>query len=209
MRAPYHADTPCRGAGIAADHNVVFQECFGQWSTELRGMCATLISVAAPRCATYEDLCAVPDTKVAELIDGELFVSPRPAAACVGGVGHWCGPIRRIRAAPRSQRASRRIVDPLRTRAALRQGRARARPSGVAPRTPARDAQHRRLHAGPGLGARSRLAINRSARSRAQDAGVRARRRAASLVGRPAPTHARSLSALSPELSWPDSLDSG
>jgi Uma2 family endonuclease len=33
----------------------------------------------AKRYATYEDLEAVPDTKVAELIDGDLFVSPRPA----------------------------------------------------------------------------------------------------------------------------------
>ena len=32
------------------------------------------------RRATYEDLIQVPDTKVAELIDGELFVSPRPAS---------------------------------------------------------------------------------------------------------------------------------
>lgn len=29
--------------------------------------------------ATYADLAAVPDTHVAELIDGELFVTPRPA----------------------------------------------------------------------------------------------------------------------------------
>jgi Uma2 family endonuclease len=34
----------------------------------------------ASRRATYEDLMQVPDTKVAELIDGELFVSPRPAS---------------------------------------------------------------------------------------------------------------------------------
>ena len=32
------------------------------------------------RYATYEDLEAVPDTKVAELIDGDLIVSPRPAS---------------------------------------------------------------------------------------------------------------------------------
>jgi Uma2 family endonuclease len=32
------------------------------------------------RRATYEDLMQVPETKVAELIDGELFVSPRPAS---------------------------------------------------------------------------------------------------------------------------------
>jgi Uma2 family endonuclease len=30
--------------------------------------------------ATYEDLLGVPDNKVAEIVDGELFVSPRPAA---------------------------------------------------------------------------------------------------------------------------------
>jgi Uma2 family endonuclease len=34
----------------------------------------------AKRRATYEDLCKVPDTMVAELIDGELIVSPRPAS---------------------------------------------------------------------------------------------------------------------------------
>ena len=31
------------------------------------------------RPATYEDLCNVPDHKVAEILDGELIVSPRPA----------------------------------------------------------------------------------------------------------------------------------
>jgi Uma2 family endonuclease len=34
---------------------------------------------APARRATYEDLVNVPDTMVAELIDGELFASPRPA----------------------------------------------------------------------------------------------------------------------------------
>ena len=34
---------------------------------------------AVSRPATYEDLCQVPDHKVAEIIDGELIVSPRPA----------------------------------------------------------------------------------------------------------------------------------
>jgi Uma2 family endonuclease len=33
----------------------------------------------ARRRATYDDLLAVPDTLVAEIIDGELFTSPRPA----------------------------------------------------------------------------------------------------------------------------------
>jgi Uma2 family endonuclease len=46
---------------------------------------------APKRRATYEDLMQVPDTKVAEIIDGELIVSPRPAtpharaASVIGG----------------------------------------------------------------------------------------------------------------------------
>jgi Uma2 family endonuclease len=47
--------------------------------------------VSSPkRRATYEDLMEVPDTKVAEIIDGELVVSPRPAsphAYAATGVG--------------------------------------------------------------------------------------------------------------------------
>src|SRR5262245_12218563 len=35
---------------------------------------------AARRPATYEDLCKVPDHLVAEILDGELVVSPRPAS---------------------------------------------------------------------------------------------------------------------------------
>ena len=38
------------------------------------------IMALAKRYATYEDLEAVPDTKVAELIEGDLYVSPRPAS---------------------------------------------------------------------------------------------------------------------------------
>ena len=43
------------------------------------------------RRATYDDLCAVPDHLVAELIEGELYVTPRPAsphalaASVIGG----------------------------------------------------------------------------------------------------------------------------
>src|SRR6266496_3007123 len=32
------------------------------------------------RNATYDDLCALPDHMVAEIIDGDLFASPRPAS---------------------------------------------------------------------------------------------------------------------------------
>jgi len=50
------------------------------------------------RNATYDDLCALPDHMVAEIIDGDLFASPRPAsphalassmlgAALIGGFG--------------------------------------------------------------------------------------------------------------------------
>jgi Uma2 family endonuclease len=37
-------------------------------------------AVQPNRRATYEDLLRVPDTKVAEIVDGELIVSPRPAS---------------------------------------------------------------------------------------------------------------------------------
>ena len=37
------------------------------------------MSAASKRPATYEDLLAVPDTKVAEIVKGVLYVSPRPA----------------------------------------------------------------------------------------------------------------------------------
>jgi Uma2 family endonuclease len=50
-----------------------------------------VVAMAAPkRRATYEDLMQVPDTKVAEIIDGELIVSPRPAsphAHAAAGIG--------------------------------------------------------------------------------------------------------------------------
>lgn len=54
--------------------------------------------------ATYEDLLAVPDNKVAEILDGELFVSPRPAvpharAASVLGI-EIGGPFDRGRGGP-------------------------------------------------------------------------------------------------------------
>jgi Uma2 family endonuclease len=61
--------------------------------------------MAAPRRrATYEDLMQVPDTKVAEIIDGELIVTPRPAspharAATVIGVDVG-GPFDRHRGDP-------------------------------------------------------------------------------------------------------------
>jgi Uma2 family endonuclease len=54
--------------------------------------------------ATYEDLCAVPDNRVAEIIGGELYASPRPAlphahAASVLG-GELSGPFHRGRGGP-------------------------------------------------------------------------------------------------------------
>src|SRR6266404_1262459 len=45
------------------------------------GAHATVRVVAiGKRRATYEDLCKVPDMMVAEIIDGELIVTPRPAS---------------------------------------------------------------------------------------------------------------------------------
>jgi Uma2 family endonuclease len=45
--------------------------------------------------ATYTDLTEVPDTMVAELIDGELFASPRPGGPhtnAASGIGYFLGP---------------------------------------------------------------------------------------------------------------------
>ena len=59
---------------------------------------------AARRRATYEDLCQVPDHKVAEILDGELIVSPRPAlrhaSASSGLGGHLWGPFHGGRGGP-------------------------------------------------------------------------------------------------------------
>jgi hypothetical protein len=47
------------------------------------------------RPATYDDLVAVPDHLVAEIVDGELWTSPRPAprhAAASSQLGHQLGP---------------------------------------------------------------------------------------------------------------------
>ena len=45
--------------------------------------------------ATYEDLCAVPDHMVAEILDGDLYASPRPAlphAQSASRLGYKIGP---------------------------------------------------------------------------------------------------------------------
>ena len=49
----------------------------------------------AKRAATYEDLCAVPDTRVAEILFGVLYSFPRPAsphAAAASSLGEELGP---------------------------------------------------------------------------------------------------------------------
>jgi Uma2 family endonuclease len=52
---------------------------------------ASRMGNALRRRATYDDLCKVPDNLVAEILDGELFTSPRPAsphalaASAIGG----------------------------------------------------------------------------------------------------------------------------
>jgi len=59
--------------------------------------------IEKPR-ATYEDLLKVPDHKVAEIVDGELYVSPRPAAphALAGSVlaADLVGPFHQGRGGP-------------------------------------------------------------------------------------------------------------
>src|SRR5262245_21146776 len=42
--------------------------------------CGSVPDMGSPKRATYEALCRVPEHLVAEIIDGELFTSPRPAS---------------------------------------------------------------------------------------------------------------------------------
>lgn len=60
--------------------------------------------ITTRRRATYEDLCEVPDHKVAEILDGELIVTPRPAlrhaSASAGLGGHIWGPFQGGRGGP-------------------------------------------------------------------------------------------------------------
>jgi Uma2 family endonuclease len=62
------------------------------------------MSPRAPGRATYEDLCQVPDHRVAEILDGELVVTPRPALrharASAGLGGHLWGPFQQGRDGP-------------------------------------------------------------------------------------------------------------
>src|SRR5258707_11325163 len=46
-----------------------------------RGIISRMTDLALRR-ATYEDLLKIPDHLVAELIDGELYTSPRPDSRC-------------------------------------------------------------------------------------------------------------------------------
>src|SRR3989449_9673420 len=59
---------------------------------------------ATRRRATYQELCQVPDHKVAEILDGELVVTPRPALrharASSGLGGHLWGPFQNGRGGP-------------------------------------------------------------------------------------------------------------
>jgi Uma2 family endonuclease len=49
------------------------------------------VAKTAERAATYEDLLKVPDNLIAELIDGELFTSPRPMPPHMNAAGRIYG----------------------------------------------------------------------------------------------------------------------
>src|SRR4029453_5733125 len=55
---------------------------------------------AASRRATYDDLLAVPDHLVAEILDGELFTSPRPALRHAAATGSIHGDLRGLHGPP-------------------------------------------------------------------------------------------------------------
>jgi Uma2 family endonuclease len=62
------------------------------------------MTVTVKKPATYQDLCALPETVVGELISGELTASPRPAnrhsAATTALSGELTGPFQRGRGGP-------------------------------------------------------------------------------------------------------------
>ena len=86
------SDPGTGGTGTPLTRNVLLPRCTAsrdaaspQRGTVLAPPSAHGRAIVAPmgppkRRATYEDLMQVPDTKVAEIIDGELVVSPRPAS---------------------------------------------------------------------------------------------------------------------------------
>ena len=106
-------------------------------------MDATVTPVAEPkRKATYDDVLAAPEHQVAEILDGELFLSPRPAFphACASSDSGW----RHLELLPRSTRRcrqARRVVDHRRARAPPRRRRDRARHRRLAPRARATHAE--------------------------------------------------------------------
>ena len=67
----------------------------GTPAAAVTGMMPHMPKVELGRPATYDDLVAVPDHLVAELVDGELWTSPRPAprhAVAASSLGHVLGP---------------------------------------------------------------------------------------------------------------------
>ena len=86
---------------------------------------------------------------------------------------------------------TRRVADPLRTRTALRGGRARSRRRRLAPRTAAASARRGVFLARTRLGVRGAIAVNDGARSRKEAARLRSGRREPRVDARPARRDAR------------------
>lgn len=102
----------------------------------------------AKRRATYEDLLAVPDRLVAEILHGNLVTHPRPALRH-GKAATSLGALVFVRA--RTRRAGR-VALPRRTRAASSSGHRCSRPRWVETRASARASRRGLLRASPGLG---------------------------------------------------------
>lgn len=141
------------------------------------------------RRASYEDVLRAPSNRIAEVIDGELHLHPRPGkphAAAATALSEELGPpFKRGRGGPGGDPA-------LRAGTPLGKRYCRSRPRRVASRTAARAHERGALvHAGAGLGMRGAIAIDRKGRSGAQAPDLRSRRHFACVVGGPPASHAR------------------
>ena len=116
------------------------------------------VTVKTKSGATYDDLVKVPDTFVAEIVEGDLFASPRPRGRHTLAASVLAGELRSA-LPPRPRSRAGWVVDRRGTGASPRRRRPRSRPCRMAPGADAR------ISPGRGRGrARARLVVRGACR---------------------------------------------